>query len=40
MTWTAWPAGTADDLERELLARWRGDALFQQVQDASAAGTP
>lgn len=38
MSWTPWPAGTPDDLERELLARWKSEGLFQQVQQASAAG--
>lgn len=40
MTWTPWPAGTADDLERALLARWKDEGLFTQVQEASAAGEP
>ena len=34
----AWPEGGADALERELLARWEAEGLFQQVQAATADG--
>ena len=34
----AWPDGGADALERELLARWESEGLFQQVQAATADG--
>jgi isoleucyl-tRNA synthetase len=40
MTWPEWPAGTADDLERELLHRWKEEHLFQEVQARTAAGAP
>lgn len=40
MTWRAWPEGPADGLERELLAQWKGEDLFQRVQEASSAGRP
>ncbi|MBK6495723.1 MAG: isoleucine--tRNA ligase [Gemmatimonadetes bacterium] len=34
----AWPDGGADALERDLLARWDAEGLFQQVQAATADG--
>ena len=34
MGYPAWPAGSADQLERELLDRWKAEGLFAQVQDA------
>jgi isoleucyl-tRNA synthetase len=36
----AWPEQGADALERELLARWKAEDLFHQVQDASKDGPP
>ncbi len=36
----AWPDQGADAMERDLLARWRTEGLFQQVQDARRLGTP
>lgn len=36
----AWPAGPADALERELLARWKADGLFHEVQARTAGGDP
>ncbi len=38
--WPAWPDGPADLLERELLARWNDERLFERVQAATAAGEP
>ena len=35
--WPTWPAGGADLLERELLATWDREGLFQQVQEANAS---
>ncbi len=34
----SWPEGGADALERDLLARWEAEGLFQQVQSATADG--
>jgi isoleucyl-tRNA synthetase len=34
--WPAWPADGADAMEQALLARWREERLFAQVQDATA----
>ena len=34
------PAGGADALERELLAQWKQEQLFAQVQDATRGGPP
>ncbi len=36
----AWPEQGADALERELLARWKAEDLFHQVQDARKDGPP
>ena len=36
----AWPAGGPDALEREVLQRWQREALFDRVQEATAAGEP
>ncbi|HEX7024843.1 MAG TPA: isoleucine--tRNA ligase, partial [Gemmatimonadales bacterium] len=36
----AWPARGPDALEQELLARWKAEDLFRQVQDASAGNPP
>ncbi|HEV8198039.1 MAG TPA: class I tRNA ligase family protein, partial [Gemmatimonadales bacterium] len=36
----AWPDQGADAMERELLARWKAEGLFQLVQDARKDGTP
>ena len=36
----AWPSGSADALEQELLARWKSEALFSQVQAATQDGPP
>jgi isoleucyl-tRNA synthetase len=36
----AWPDQGADALERELLARWKEEALFSQVQQAGKGGEP
>jgi len=35
-----WPDQGADGLERELLARWKEERLFQRVQDARREGQP
>ena len=35
-----WPDQGADALERELLARWKADDLFHQVQEARKDGPP
>ena len=35
--WPTWPEGGADLLERELLATWEREGLFQQVQEANAS---
>src|SRR5450830_527248 len=35
-----WPDGGADELERDLLQQWDREGLFQQVQQATADGTP
>ncbi|MFN2326620.1 MAG: isoleucine--tRNA ligase, partial [Gemmatimonadales bacterium] len=35
-----WPAGSADALERDLLAQWKAEGLFQRVQAQGAGGTP
>ena len=40
MSWPAWPEGSADTLERELLAQWQAEGLFHRVQAASAGGRP
>jgi isoleucyl-tRNA synthetase len=36
----AWPDQGADAMERDLLARWKAEGLFQRVQEARAQGTP
>ncbi|HET9275030.1 MAG TPA: isoleucine--tRNA ligase [Gemmatimonadales bacterium] len=36
----AWPDGGPDALERELLARWKDERLFEQVQRATQGGEP
>ncbi|HEY3935773.1 MAG TPA: class I tRNA ligase family protein, partial [Gemmatimonadales bacterium] len=36
----AWPAGSADALERDLLAQWAREGLFAAVQQQTATGTP
>ncbi len=36
----AWPDQGADAMERELLACWKAEGLFQRVQDARKGGTP
>jgi len=36
----AWPAGSADALERDVLATWKSEALFRRVQDATQDGPP
>ncbi|HEU5218274.1 MAG TPA: isoleucine--tRNA ligase, partial [Gemmatimonadales bacterium] len=36
----AWPDQGADAMERELLARWKSEELFQQVQEARKDGQP
>ena len=33
MTYPAWPAGPADQLERELLDRWKAEGLFARLQE-------
>lgn len=33
MTYPAWPAGSADQLERELLDRWKAEGLFARLQE-------
>ena len=35
-----WPDTGADALERELLARWKAEDLFHQVEDARKDGPP
>ena len=40
MTFPAWPDGTADALEQDLLARWEQEALFARTQAATREGTP
>ncbi|MES2125531.1 MAG: isoleucine--tRNA ligase [Gemmatimonadota bacterium] len=37
-SWPAWPEGGADALEQELLSTWKGEALFERVQQATADG--
>ncbi|MEO8452295.1 MAG: class I tRNA ligase family protein, partial [Gemmatimonadota bacterium] len=39
-TLPAWPSGSADTLEQEVLARWRRDDLFGRVQRAHAGAKP
>lgn len=36
--WPAWPEGSADSLERQLLALWEKEDLFQQIQEQTALG--
>jgi len=36
----AWPDQGADAMERDLLARWKAEGLFQRVQTARSQGTP
>ncbi len=36
--WPSWPEGGSDALERELLARWGAEGLFERVQAATADG--
>ena len=36
----AWPDQGADAMERDLLARWKAEGLFQRVQAARSQGTP
>ena len=40
MTFPAWPDGTADALEQELLARWEREGLFARTQEQTRDGTP
>ena len=35
-----WPSGGADAMERDLLALWEREGLFERVQAATAAGEP
>ena len=36
----AWPDQGADAMERELLARWKSEGLFQRVQETRKDGPP
>jgi isoleucyl-tRNA synthetase len=40
MPFAAWPARTADELERELLGQWSAEGLFRQAQDQTRSGRP
>ncbi|HET9151985.1 MAG TPA: isoleucine--tRNA ligase [Gemmatimonadales bacterium] len=40
MAFLPWPEGTADQLEREMLARWAAEGLFRQTMDATRDGKP
>jgi isoleucyl-tRNA synthetase len=36
----AWPSGTADAMEKDLLALWKREGLFQRTLDHTRAGEP
>jgi len=40
MTFPAWPDGTADALEQDLLARWDEEHLFARTQELTRDGAP
>ena len=40
MTLPTWPEGPADALERELLATWAAEGLFQRTVEAGRDGPP
>jgi len=40
VTFPAWPDGTADALEQDLLARWEGEGLFARTQEQTRDGAP
>ncbi|HEX5817602.1 MAG TPA: isoleucine--tRNA ligase, partial [Gemmatimonadales bacterium] len=40
MTFPAWPDGTADALEQELLSRWEQEGLFARTQEQTRDGRP
>lgn len=38
--YTSWPAGKPDEMERQLLERWKSEGLFQQTLERTRNGTP
>ena len=40
MSYPQWPEGPADQLERELLARWKTEDLFRQTLERNRDGRP
>ena len=40
MTFSAWPDGSADALEQELLSRWEQESLFARTQEQTRDGEP
>jgi isoleucyl-tRNA synthetase len=38
--YASWPRGTADEMERTLLDRWKSEGLFQQTLDRTRGGQP
>ncbi|MFL5507345.1 MAG: isoleucine--tRNA ligase [Gemmatimonadales bacterium] len=40
MTFPAWPDGSADALEQELLSRWEQEGLFARTQEQTREGEP
>jgi isoleucyl-tRNA synthetase len=40
MSYQPWPDGGADRMEQELLARWKGERLFEQTLAATREGPP
>src|SRR5690606_14616644 len=38
--WPTWPEGGADAMERELLARWKSERLFEATQEQGAGRPP